>query len=1025
MNKKSPTLAVSFALLLNSVAVGSGALAQDAGDFGSPMPITPIAGGIGSPTSLPSASAGVDTPRALTPLAQEILQQANGGPGPGRSKSGTTMREIRPNNVKEFKEYLDASKTPESMEHADKLIKSGDQFFKKGNFHEALLRWQEAYGLAIEMKYSAGQGKALVGMCKVYLTQGKWVKARHLGENAVEVLAAINDQVELGKARVALAQAYFGLDNPMWAVRQLDLAMQHLISHSDSEPLEAAKLMRLAGALAIRFNKLQESIRYFQESAKYSAQGDDLPGALSMHCKITALLTELGFYVAAKEEAQKAMVLAERADNDRARISALSSLANAKYVLGEYREANIDYKRAYELGGKLDEKYLPKDGKANILMGYAFSLIAVGQEKQAEPMIKSIIPFFQRGGKYYAHAECLNALGMMHVHRGEDFKAVPYFEEALDVQSMIKPSRANMQIMILTNIAGAKFRVGKYRDAYNHLRAMIPILNRDKNGHMLDRTHTYLSLAEVAMKMADTETAEKYLTSAIKLGKEYCDDASLWRSLTLQAQIELARKESDDAKETLIDALSHFRSPQAGIFPSAEFIRFMTSRREFGQNLVTLLASQGMAEKALLAAEQIKEEEFIVSWLKEGGQVKPEHQDVFTDLIQQRAHLHAAEASTTPDKLAKEWEGWLTRFTTLARQNKPLARLITPYPTSVEEIISTCRERKITLVDYFVGDKSSVAFTVDPAGRISATVLPTGHDKLSGQVSAILASTSGAGQQATPGAERPILKSLYNELLPPPVREFLPITADRHIVIIPDGVLFNLPFAALIDENDKYVIEEHLISLAPNVRELFDENPSTSTQFSVLVAGNKDPFELSVANQISSVLSPQPVTTIATGASDLGQLEKEARGKAVLHLASSMSLNDSDPIEAKIPFSTSNASGNGQQPTGSSVARDLFEMSIPNDLVVFSGSSVSGAVNEGKAMRTFSRGLKYAGARNVMISLWNRPDNGRLSELVTFYKSKKAGLSDAQSLRQAQLMALSKNRDPKSWAAFQLYGSAM
>ncbi len=972
-------------------------------------------------------------PKPLTPLAKEILSQSQ--------NDQSTMSEIRPKNVRQLTEVLEAPRTPESIDKADKLIKTGNDHFNRGEFQDALLRWQEAYGMSIEMKYTHGQGQALIGMCKVYLTQGKWVKARHLGENAVEVLSAINDEVQLGKARIALAQAYFGLDNPLWALRQLDLAMKHLLNRPETDSNEAASLMRLAGALALRFNKLKEAIRYFQESAKYSAQGNNLPEALTMHCKIAGLLSELGFYVASLEEAHKAIAVAKRSKNDRAMISALASLANAQYVLGEFPEANASYKEAYRLAGKYDESVLDKEGKANLLMGYAFSQIAVGEEEIAEKILGSIVPYFERSGKTYPHAECLNALGVMHANAGDSFNAVSYFEKALDLQGLIKPTRVRMQIMILCNIAAVEYRVGKYRDAVNHLRTVLPILQKNPKDYHVIRTRLYVSLAEVAHKLGDTENSQKYLDVALKLGKETSDDMAMWRALTVQAQLQLENKEEDDAKETLIEALSHFRSPQAGNFPSAEFLRFMSTRREYGQQLVALLASQGLAEQALLIAEQLKEEDFISGWLREGGEVKKAHKDVFDDLTRERAHLNAAETNIKPSDLTKEWTTWLTRFSALAREDKAIARFIAPYPTTVREIVETASKNKITFLDYLIGEKSSVVFTVDPAGRISATVLPIGEAALTKQVGSILAGAINPAEMQE--AEKTVLKTLYEELLPQSVRSFLPVSDDRQIVIIPDGVLFNLPFAALIDENDKFLVENHLLTMVSTMREAFDRTAPSTSQLSILVATNQNANnEQNEVNEISTAVRPDPVFTIPANGLQLGDLEKEVQGKAVLHLASPISISDQDPIDSKIPFSTfappplavdvAELSGGEktkpiEQPkvAQGAVARNLFELSLPSDLVVLSGTSVSGARFGGKAVKVFSRGLQYAGARNVMMSLWSQPGAAHNIELANFYKNKKSGMNDAQSLRQAQLLSLSNDRRPKSWAAFQLFGVDM
>src|SRR5262249_13888923 len=157
----------------------------------------------------------------------------------------------------------------------------------------------EAYGLGIEMSEPKIQGRALVGMCRVYLTQGKWVKAKHLGENAVEVLSAVGDEDDLGRARIALAQAYFGLANPKWAVQQHDAAMWHLVRRPDGDPEECSTLMRLAGAMLLQASKPVDAMRFFQQGASYLEKANNLPDALALRTKISTLMAESGFYVAA------------------------------------------------------------------------------------------------------------------------------------------------------------------------------------------------------------------------------------------------------------------------------------------------------------------------------------------------------------------------------------------------------------------------------------------------------------------------------------------------------------------------------------------------------------------------------------------------------------------------------------------------------------------------------------------------------------------------------------------------------
>ena len=998
---------VGLAALLLLSSTANGAIAQDSFLEGNDAAAESSAGQATSADAIARAKANraAELKRAVESTGQ--LNQAK-------------LKEVKPEALREVTKHAELEPTAENEKKVVRLDQEAEALFKQGRNSDALLKWQEAYGMSIEMKYATGQGRALTGMCKIYLTQGKWVKAKQLGENAIEILSGMNDQTNLGRARIALAQAYFGLENPAWAVKQLELAMKHLIEQPKNDPIEAANLMRLSGGLLLQFGKTLDAIRFLQESAKYCEEAKDMPAALSLHSKIATLMSEVGLYVAAKEEAQKAVVIAKNVKNDRAMVSALASYANTQYVLGEYNDALNSYEEAYKLAGKMDDKTLGKEGRANLLMGYSFSLIATGESERAEKMLNSIIPYFERNAKYYAQTECLNALGILVANRGEPYKALPYFQRAVDAQNMVKPAQPRMQYMLLQNMAAAEFAGGKYREASTHLKSIMAIAERDqkvRQHHPLIVLRTLTSLGEVALKMADPVLARDYTEKAIELGTKLADDASLWRAYTVLAQLELGQREEEKAKIALENAQSHFRSPQAGSFPTVESFQFVSPRKSLGHQLIALVASQGMTEKALVAAEQLKEEQIINTWIRKSCPVKSEDRDVYTDLVNQRAHLHAAENSTTPNKLTEEWKSWLARFSELAHKNKSLARLIAPYPTTAEDIINGVRKKRVTVIEYMVGDKSSVAFTIDPIGRISATVLPIGEERLANQIAPLLAN-AGAVPEGGESPDRLALQQLYKQLLPKAVTDFVPNTPDKPIVVIPDSVLFNLPFAALIDETGKYFIETHLVSLATSMGAIIDGPLPSGNRLSVLVA--QDGNDQAESANILNALEPDPVSTLSAQSTNLEELQRVSQDKAVLHLSTNLPLSDDNPVKAKLPF----AQGQSED-TKDTTAGGLFSLSIPNDLVVLSGTSIKGKEQNGKAVQVVSRGLNYAGARNVMMSLWNEPCDTRTNEIANFYKNKKSGMNDARALRQAQLLALRADRNPKAWAAFQLLGAGM
>jgi CHAT domain-containing protein len=236
------------------------------------------------------------------------------------------------------------------------------------------------------------------------------------------------------------------------------------------------------------------------------------------------------------------------------------------------------------------------------------------------------------------------------------------------------------------------------------------------------------------------------------------------------------------------------------------------------------------------------------------------------------------------------------------------------------------------------------------------------------------------------------------------------------VVIIPDGVLFNLPFAALIDAQGKYLVENHLLTMASSMGGFLDSRPRYADALSVVIA-SQPTTGMDDSSVIAQMLEPGSVTKLSGRDADAGALQEQGRGKAVVHLTTNTPLSGSNPMNSLIPIWMNKEDG------GKRVTADrLFMMNIPSDLMVMSATSVNANDVHGSAIKVFSRGLSYAGVRNVLMSLWVEPDNVRAHELMDFYRGKQEGLNQAQSLRKAELLSMAKDPSPRSWAAFQLLG---
>ncbi|HEY9786442.1 MAG TPA: tetratricopeptide repeat protein, partial [Candidatus Obscuribacterales bacterium] len=561
----------------------------------------------------------------IPPAIGKITVKNAGDPSTAGTPGGIENM-LAPGTIQQMPTLPSIQQTPEMIEKVHKLEEEGEKLFLQGMLDKALVKWQEAYGMCLEMKYSEGQGRALTNMCRFFLARGQYVKAKYMGENATEVLAETNDKRDLGKARVALAQAYFGLDNPTWAGQQLQLALKDYADLGNSTAKDSAELTGICGNVLLKMGKFKEAVQFQQASAMHLEQAGEYHASVVKRVGVALLLLNLGLYTAAQEEAQRAYSLASSGSskNPSSVPVALACLGNCQYTLGEYGKALKTFEQASQAAAKLSASQMPELSRANLELGYAHALIASGYPEPAKQKLEKVLPLFKKLNATLEQAQTYNALGMVEETLENHASAVQYFQQALDLQGILNPRKERLHINVLSNLAIAESRAGKNTDARVHMNSILEMFNRKKKPlkDELLKCRVLSAMGEISLKLADVPAAENYLKQAVTIAEKVQDDASLWRDYTLLAKIPSTAVPPVPVNDTLNSALSHFRSPQAGAFPSPERLVWATTREDLGQQLVAMLAKNGMAPQALLAAEQLKDELFIVEWNRRGGQVK-------------------------------------------------------------------------------------------------------------------------------------------------------------------------------------------------------------------------------------------------------------------------------------------------------------------------------------------------------------------------------------------------------------------
>lgn len=102
---------------------------------------------------------------------------------------------------------------------------------------------------------------------------------------------------------------------------------------------------------------------------------------------------------------------------------------------------------------------------------------------------------------------------------------------------------------------------------------------------------------------------------------------------------------------------------------------------------------------------------------------------------------------------------------------------------------------------------------------------------------------------------------------------------------------------------------------------------------------------------------------------------------------------------------------------------DLYQLRLDAELVTLSGCGTGmNVVIGGDELIGLVRGLLYAGAQTLMVSLWEVHDQSTAEFMHEFYRSYKDLPNKANALRQAVLSLREKRPHPYYWAAFALVG---
>ena len=305
------------------------------------------------------------------------------------------------------------------------------------------------------------------------------------------------------------------------------------------------------------------------------------------------------------------------------------------------------------------------------------------------------------------------------------------------------------------------------------------------------------------------------------------------------------------------------------------------------------------------------------------------------------------------------------------------------------------------------------------------------------------------------------LQQLY-QILIQPIAELLPTNPEAKVIFIPHRSLYLVPFPALQDPQNNYLISQHTIITSPAIQ-ILDFTHQIKQQHAhlspeainkILIVGN--PVMPSLGNPPKQLPSLPGAEQEAIAIAKLLQvkplLNQEATETAIIaqlpnariiHLATHGLLDNTDATgenargttlvswlnKAELAKLRNGAIALAPNPSanddGFLTYDEILQLKLNAELVVLSACDTGRGDITGDGVIGLSRSLILAGTPSVIVSLWSVPDAPTASLMTEFYRNwQEKKLDKAQALRQAMLTTMKNHPNPKDWAAFTLIGEA-
>jgi CHAT domain-containing protein/Tfp pilus assembly protein PilF len=885
---------------------------------------------------------------------------------------------------------------------ARRLNKEGFEQFNRGQFREALEKFQQALAIHREIGNRKSEGTLLNNIGSVYGNLGEYPKALEFYQQALAIHREVSNKKMEGTILNNIGEVYGNLGE---YPKALEFYQQALAIHQEvGDKAGEGTILNNIGSVYYKLGQYPKALEFYQQALAIHREVGNKKMEGTILNNIGEVYGNLGEYPKALEFCQQALAIRKEVGDKAGEGTTLNNIGSVYYKLGQYPKALEFYQQALATSKEIGDK--AGEGKTLTNIGAVYRKL--GQYPKALEFYQQASVICKGIGDKVGEQATLNNIGLVYYNLEQYPKALEFYQQTLAISKEIGGKAG--EGTTLTNIGAVYRKLGQYPKALEFYQQALAILTE-----IGDKAAKGTNLSNIGLLLESqnqSELAIVFYKQSVNIIEGIRKDL---RVLPKEQQQSFTQTVADTYRRLADLLLKQDRVLEAQrvldllkVQELEDYLRNVRGNNNTAQGLPNLPPEQQTwtsYEAILNKAIEIGKELTQLRQLKQqNGTLSPAQEQRIAQLVKAQETIREEFNNFTrsPEVLAL-----VTQRTPETLSQDLLLRM--GDFNALQDNLKNLQQKAVLLYPLILDDRIELILTTPDSPPIRRTVQVPKK-----QLNETIAAFRSALLNRTSDAKTPA-QQLYNWLIKPLEAELK--TADAQTIIYaPDAQLRYIPLAALYD-GEQWLVQRYRINNI-TAASLTDLNAQPQRQLQVLAgAFATGRYSFTVGGQsfnfsglpfagaeVENLAKTVPSTTKFIDQAFTPQVTvPKMDDYTVVHLATHAAFVVGTPDDSFILF------GNGERIT----LRDIQTWSLKNvDLVVLSAceTGLGGKLGNGEEILGLGYQMQRAGARAAIASLWSVDDGGTQALMDSFYTAlENRNTTKAEALRQAQIALITGN----------------